>query len=241
MRTVAIIQARMGSTRLPGKVLADIAGRPMLAHVVSRCRAAASVEEVMVATTERPADDPLVELCGQMQVGTFRGAEEDVLQRYAGAAAAAAADVVVRITSDCPLLDPAVLDEVVATFRQRHPDYASNCIERTFPRGLDVEVMSAAALQRADREAREPHEREHVTPYIYLHPELFTLVSVHSGRPLGELRWTVDTPADLRFVREVMVRAGASTSWLDVLALVEAEPGLAAINRDVRQKRLEER
>jgi spore coat polysaccharide biosynthesis protein SpsF len=237
---VAIVQARMGSTRLPGKVLRTVGGTPMLERVIARCRAARRVAAVVVATTALAEDDAVVELCARAGVATCRGPVDDVLRRYAAAAREVGAATVVRVTSDCPLLDPSLLDEVVAAFVACQPDYASNCLERTYPRGLDVEVISRAALERADREARQCFEREHVTPYVYGHPELFRLVSVRGERDLGQLRWTVDTAADLRFVDEVTRRVGAGTSWLAVLAAVEADPALAAINSHVRQKALGE-
>jgi spore coat polysaccharide biosynthesis protein SpsF len=266
MRVVAIIQARMGSTRLPGKVLADIGGRSMLGRVCDRARRAALVDQVVVATTLEPDDQQVVDECACLQVACFRGSTEDVLQRYHQAARAFGADAVVRITADCPLIDPQVIDLVVAAFQKGGQApisakkgvcsvlkigdcpllYASNTVRRTWPRGLDVEVTTAAALARACREAREPYQRTHVTPYIYEHPDLFRLLAVTQRVPgpqdLGHWRWTVDVPEDLDFVRAVYGRLGGGEtfSWRDVQQLLAREPALAELNRHVRQKQLGE-
>ena len=184
-KVVAIIQARMGSTRLPGKVLLELAGRTMLGRVVRRVRLAGLVDEVVVATTNAPADDPIVDECRRLPVACFRGSEHDVVERYHRAAAAYRADVVVRITADCPLIDPEVTDHVIRAFLQHRPDYASNTLHRTYPRGLDTEVFTAAALARACHEASEPYQRTHVTPYIYQHPEYFRLLAVTRCEGLG--------------------------------------------------------
>lgn len=236
LRPVAIVQARTGSTRLPGKALLDIGGRTMLARVVGRARQARCVDEVVVATTDAPADDAVVAECERLGVRAFRGSEQDVLSRFAGAAAAFGAGPVVRITGDCPLIDPGVLDEVVRALGGA--DFAANTLERTFPQGLDVEVASREALDRTAREAVEPFEREHVFPYVYRHPERFQLVSVTCAGDWSSQRWTVDEAADLEFVRAVYARLGDPPTWRDVLALLEREPELAAINGGVRQKQL---
>lgn len=231
MRVVAIIQARMTSTRLPGKVLADIAGRPMLAHVVGRARRAKRIAETVVATTDKPTDDPVAALCRREGVPVFRGSEHDVLDRYHGAAKAHHAEVVVRLTADCPLLDPEVIDEVVGAFRLDEHDYVSNIEPATFPDGLDTEVFSFAALDRAWREAALTSEREHVTPYIRKHPELFRHGAVRNDRDLSHLRWTVDEPQDLAFARVVLERTGDEViGFRDLAALVEREPALGRIN-----------
>lgn len=242
MNVVAIIQARMGSTRLPGKVLHDIAGQSMLARVVRRVARARLVDEVVVATSTSPADEAVVAECERLGVASFRGDEQDVLDRYYRAAVHFRAPTVVRVTSDCPLIEPEIVDEVVAAFQAARPDYASNTLERTYPRGLDTEVMSLDALARAWAEAPEPYHWIHVTPYFYQNPELFSLVSVTQARDDSEQRWTVDTADDLAFVRQIYERLGGGDEvyWQDVLDLLEREPGLRALNRDVRQKALRE-
>jgi len=242
MKTVAIIQARMGSMRLPGKVLMDIAGRSMLAWVVSRTRRAATVDEVVVATTGSPADDAIVAECAAMDVPVFRGSEDDVLDRYHRTAEAFDADTVVRITSDCPLIDPEIIDRVVGAFTDNPVDCACNTLARGYPRGLDVEVFSRAALEEAWHRADRPHERVHVTPYIYGNPERFKLHSVQCEDDHSDLRWTVDTAEDLEAVRGIAEALGGSEDfgWRDALEVVRQNPHLADINRSVRQKALEE-
>ena len=242
MNVAAIIQARMASTRLPGKVLAEVGGRSMLEQVCRRVARAETIGRVLVATTTEPADEAIVAECGRIGLECFRGSEADVLDRYCRAAEAAEADVVVRITSDCPLIDPGVIDEVAGRFLAERPDYASNTLTRTWPRGLDTEAIAATALARAGRQATEPHQRSHVTPYVYEHPEAFRLLEVRGPGDNGDARWTVDQPEDLRFVREVYRRLGGSVTftWEDVMGLVAREPALAEINRDVHQKSITE-
>lgn len=240
MEVVAIVQARMESTRLPGKVLADLAGRTMLARVVRRVRRAALVDRVAVATSDAPEDDVVAAECRRLAVPCFHGSENDVLDRYRRAAGAFSADVVVRVTADCPMIDPGVIDLAIAAFLRARPDYASNTLRRTWPRGLDTEVTTAAALDRAWREATEDYQRVHVMPYFYQNPDRFGLLSVTGPHDLGDWRWTVDTPEDLEFARAIFGRLGPGDgfSWRDVRRLVTAEPSLADINRHVRQKAL---
>jgi spore coat polysaccharide biosynthesis protein SpsF len=247
MKVVAIVQARMGSTRLPGKVLADIRGRSMLWRVCQRTRCATLIDQVVVATTLEPEDRQILDECRRMQLACFRGSTQDVLDRYARAARIFRADIVVRITADCPLIDPQIIDLVVKRGRESFCGsapllYASNTLRRTWPRGLDTEVISAAALACADREATEPFERAHVTPYIHRHPELFQLVAVTGPEDLAHARWTVDLPEDLELVRAVYARLpnADSFSWRDVHRLLAQEPALAQLNRHVRQKQLVE-
>jgi len=240
MKIVAIIQARMGSTRLPGKVLEDLAGEPVLARCVERARRAQTLDEVVVATTTQPADRDIVQLCEERGWPWFRGSEDDVLDRYYRAASARRADVVVRITSDCPLIEPGVVDMVVREFLARQPgvDYVANTLQpRTFPRGLDTEVMSFGVLERAWREDENPAWREHVTPYIRRHPDRFQSYGVSNDEDLSHMRWTVDTPEDLAFVRRIYEHFGHDRfSWRKVLTLLEAHPEWLDINRDVQQK-----
>ena len=225
---VAIVQARVGSTRFPRKVLTDISGATMLERVVERVREARSVERVVVATTTATDDDAVEQLCRRIGVACFRGSEEDVLDRYHAAAHEHGASIVVRITSDCPLLDPALIDTVVDQVAGGC-DYAANVVRTTYPDGLDVEAMTVAALDRAWREAVRPHEREHVTPYLRDGGFRVGSVEETGRRDLGRLRWTVDEPEDLEFVRSVYERIPAgSTSFEDVLALLEENANKAA-------------
>ncbi len=238
VRKVVVVQARIGSQRLPGKVLADVGGCSMLARVARRAGRARRVDTVVVATTDRTRDDAIVAECERLKVAVFRGDEEDVLDRYYRAAAAHAAGVVVRVTADCPFIAPEVIDLVVAAEEASGADYASNTLGRTYPRGLDTEVMTSEALGRAWREARGVHQRAHVTPYLYENPARFRLASVENARDLSGLRWTVDTAEDLALARALYERVGNDDEvpWEKLVEVVEAEPELAALNRGVVQK-----
>ncbi|TLN21233.1 acylneuraminate cytidylyltransferase [bacterium] len=241
-RIIVIIQARMSSTRLPGKVLKDIAGRPMLAWVVERARKAKTVTEVVVATTVEPADDPIAAFCEQMGYACTRGSLEDVLDRFYQTARQYRAGVIVRVTADCPLIDPGEIDHVVREFQRSGVDFAANRLPppfgRTYPIGLDTEVCSFAALEHTWQAATEPYQREHVMPYIYEAPGRFKVLRVDHDPDYGELRWTVDTPQDLELVRAIFERmAGRGDfTWLDVLELFQREPELARLNAGVGQK-----
>ncbi len=221
----------------------DLGGRSVLARVVERARMCARIHDAIVATSTLSRDDEVASECERIGVACFRGNEEDVLDRFQGAANAAAADTCVRITADCPLLDPSVSDEIIARFEEATPtvDYTSNKIPQSFPRGLDTEVFSRAVLEVAAREATEPYERVHVTPYFYRNPDRFRLLSVTSDVDRADWRWTVDTPEDLEFVRTVYHAFGdrSDFGWLEVVALIEREPALAMINQHVVQKSLE--
>jgi spore coat polysaccharide biosynthesis protein SpsF (cytidylyltransferase family) len=229
---VAIVQARMGSTRLPGKSLAPIAGRPMLWHVLMRARAARSVDRVVLATTTEDRDTPLSELAAAMAVPVFRGSEDDVLDRYHGAAGAHGAAVIVRLTADNPLQDPGVVDETVALFGRAGVSYASNVHPRTYPKGLDVEVIGRTALDEAWREATEPFDREHVTPYLWKQPARYPQANLAAGQDRSSWRWTVDEPEDLDFVRTVYDRLWHEERGVfdaqAVIALLDSEPALRA-------------
>jgi spore coat polysaccharide biosynthesis protein SpsF len=261
----AIIQARMGSSRLLGKVLLDIGGKPMLAHVVDRTRLATRIDQVIVATTSDPVDDPVAKLCDERGYACYRGSLHDVLDRYAQAASIYPCDVVVRITADCPLIDPELIDQtvnallgnpisegqqlVVSEAPGRVPtdprfpyDFAANRLPppwgRTYPIGLDVEACTLAALQRAWREASQPHEREHVMPYLYDQPGRFRFVLLNYGKDYGILRWTVDTPEDLAMVRLLYdyLNTTPNFSWLDVLQVFQEHGELQQINANVQHK-----
>ena len=234
MNVVCIIQARLGSTRLPRKVLADIHGKTMLAHVIGRARAIKGVDAVAVATTAAPEDEAVAEAARRSGALVFRGHPTDVLDRFYQAALAFKADAAVRITADCPLLDPAVSGLVVQRFLRGGLDYCSNILPPTFPDGLDTEIVSFAALERVWRIARLESDREHVTTYIRTHPGEFRVANVESATDLSSLRWTVDEPADLEFVRGVLRLldggAGAAPGMTDVLRVVRDHPELAVLN-----------
>ncbi len=238
MKTVAIVQARLGSTRLPGKVLLPLLGEPVLTRVMRRTARAQRLSEVVVATTVDPSDDPIVDLARSEGWPVVRGSTDDLLDRYMVAARAHEADVVVRITSDCPLIDPDVIDRTVLAFEAGDWDYASNSMEpRTFPRGLDVEVVARDALARAWREDADPAWREHATPYIYRHPERFRLLAVPASEDHSDHRWSIDTPEDYELVRRIYEALGRDDfAWREALAVVEAHPAWMELNRDVAQK-----
>jgi spore coat polysaccharide biosynthesis protein SpsF len=239
MNTAVIVQARMNSSRLPGKVLRPILGRPMLSFQIERLRKARGFDRMVVATTTNGSDDVIAAFCSAEGLECFRGSEHDVLARYYETATALAASAIVRVTSDCPLLDPDVLENVISTFNGLDGcDYASNMLELTFPYGMAVEVMSSAALIDAHRHARDPVEREHVTPYIYRRPDHFRLASVTMNPNRSDHRWTVDTPEDFALVThifETLYPTNPDFRRDDVVALLEAHPEWRELNRHVRQ------
>jgi spore coat polysaccharide biosynthesis protein SpsF (cytidylyltransferase family) len=230
-KIVAIIQARMGSTRLPGKVLADIAGEPALGQMIRRVKRSTKITELVVATSVKDRDDPIADLCKQYDTPVYRGDEWDVLGRFVGAAKSMSAAVVVRLTADCPMIDPEIIDCVVGAFQAVACDYASNCNVRTFPDGLDVEVFTIGALIEADQCATEEFSREHVTPYIRgIHANVvsgsFHRYDFTFGADFSHLRWTVDTADDLRRVRALYRLLPAQFNWLDALSCVTKNPDL---------------
>jgi spore coat polysaccharide biosynthesis protein SpsF len=236
---LAVVQARTSSSRLPGKILADLGGRPMLARVVERALAARRVDRVVVATSDQPEDDPVPELCASLGVNCHRGSLDDVLDRFYQAASPYRPAAVVRLTGDCPLLDPQVIDRVVEEFQRGGADYVSNTLTPTYPDGLDVEVMSLTALERAWREAELVSQREHVTLYIWQNSDykggaLFRARNVAHERDLSSLRWTVDEPADLELVRAIysgLEAAGQEPCLSRVLAFLADHPQVAALNQ----------
>jgi len=230
---LGVLQARMSSSRLPGKVLAPVLGAPMIARQIERLRRCRRIDRLVVATSDQPGDDPVAETCRTLGVDVHRGALDDVLDRFHGALRAfGPAEAVVRMTADCPLADPALIDRVIATFLDGGYDYVSNTpAVRTFPHGLDVEVMRAEALETAWREGHDPYEREHVTPFIYRRPERFRLGFVSDAPNLAHLRWTVDLPEDLDFVRhvyETLYPGDPAFTSADVVALARNSSGAAA-------------
>jgi spore coat polysaccharide biosynthesis protein SpsF len=225
MTTACIVQARSGSTRLPGKVLTELAGRPMLRLMLDRL-AHLPVDALVVATSDLPADDPVAAVAADAGAAVVRGPEADVLARFAVALEEHRPDVVVRMTADCPLADAAL---VAAAVEQRHrtgADYVSNSLIRTFPDGLDVEVVTAAALREAVAEAADAEEREHVTPFVYRRPARYRLGALLSGQLLGHERWTVDTPEDLARLRAIVDRLDdpVTAGWREVLAVAGTTP-----------------
>jgi len=240
MRINAVIQARAGSTRLPGKVLEDLGGRPVLEWVVRAARAATEVDEVIVATSTLVGDDAVADLATSLGVPVVRGSEDDVLSRFVAALDAHPADAVVRLTADCPLLDPTLIDAVVGAWAAAPlHDYVSTILVRCLPRGLDVELVTADVLRAVDRMAAG-HDRVHVTSAVYADPTAFRLLGLCVTPPANDLRVTLDTPADLVLLRALVAGLpDAPPSWRDLVAILRSRPDLVAINSDVEQKPLE--
>ncbi|RIV39682.1 cytidylyltransferase domain-containing protein [Micromonospora radicis] len=240
-RIVGIVQARMGSSRLPGKVLRPLAGRSVLGRVVRAAQDSGVLTDLVVATSTDVGDDPVVAECDRLGVAWHRGPVDDVLARFVGALDAHPADAVMRFTADCPLLDPEIVTLVAAVYAAVPGlDYASTSIGRTLPRGLDVEIIRADALRTVDRLAAD-HHRVHVTSYAYTHPELFRVLGVTLTPDRSALRLTLDTEPDWRLVDAVVDHFGDVSVPLAKLAdWLDGQPALRALNADVRQKRLEE-
>jgi spore coat polysaccharide biosynthesis protein SpsF len=239
MKRVFIVQARMTSTRLPGKILMDLDGEPMLKRELDRLKRCRTADEIVVASTTNAADQAVASLCAREGVAFFRGSESDVLSRYLGAARAAKADLVVRVTSDCPLICPEVCDNVVESIGDA--DYASNTLHRTYPRGLDTEVFTIAALEKAAAEATSAPAREHVTWYMHTEArDRFRARSVTDGDDHSNLRWTVDQSEDLEAVRLLWkgLRLSEKTlGYRDILAYALAHPEISALNAAIEQKK----
>lgn len=236
MITVAIIQARMKSERLPDKVLMDIEGKPMLARVWERVSSAHICDEVVIATSDLDADTPIANYCKEHDIPCFRGEHDDVLKRYYDAALAHKAEVIVRFTADCPLLDPEIIRRVVQAFDPKKHDYISNVLPPTYPDGLDTEVFSFATLKRAHEEVELPSEREHVTTYIQKHLDQFRIANVENGEDLSKLRWTVDREKDCKFVQKVYAHfANQSFGMNEVLTLLEEHPDLGMHNKTIER------
>ncbi|OIQ04886.1 MAG: acylneuraminate cytidylyltransferase [Candidatus Altarchaeum sp. CG12_big_fil_rev_8_21_14_0_65_33_22] len=234
-KIVAIIQARMGSTRLHGKVLKDVSGKPLLWHVINRVKKSKLIDQIVLATTNKKEDLKLIEIASETGIESYAGSEEDVLNRYFQAATKYKADIIVRITSDCPLIDPRIIDEVIKHFLRDNFDYVTNTIRYPYPDGLDVEVFSYDSLKKAWFEAEIPSEREHVTPYIRNHIELFKIENHENDEYISNmnLRWTVDEERDLEFVREIyksLYKEGEMFYMEDVLELLKKNPELIEIN-----------
>lgn len=230
----AIIQARVGSTRLPGKVLMELSGHPLIWHVINRLKQAKKVEKIILATTVNPNDDVLVEWAERNGVDCFRGSEDDVIFRFYGAAKAFNLNTIVRITADDPFKDPEIIDQVVKMFEENNLDFACNNNPPTFPEGLDVEVFSFKSLQEAMQADLSDFEREHVTQYFYHHPEKFKQGCLGNEKNISYLRWTIDTPLDWQMADLVYQHLFSKKEvflMADILDLLERHPEISQINQ----------
>ena len=233
LSVIAIVQARMGSTRMPGKVMQPLAGAPMLQRKLERVLRAQTLTRIIVATTDLSGDDPIVALCESLGVDVYRGSESDVLARFVGAINVTQADVVVRITADCPLMSPEVIDAVVSSFFESDVDYISNTLVPSFPDGVDVEVVRASALLAIDKSCTDPAEREHVTLGVYRRPDEFNVKNFSGSPDYSDLRWTVDSHEDFEFVDWVYSQLYANSPGFDfpeIIALLAEHPDKSRTN-----------
>lgn len=236
-KITAVIQARLGSTRLPGKTMMTIEGEPLLGHLVKRIKATNYVNDIIIATTVNKRDDAIVEFARSNNLKFYRGSEEDVLDRFYNACVEFSVDTIVRVTPDCPLLDPRVVDIVITRYMEGNYDYVSNVIIPTFPDGLDTEVFPFKSLKKAWHEAKLLSEREHVTAYIIKHPDKFRLFNVRrEGEDLSGMRWTVDTQRDLEFIREIFLNMKSRDGIFyseDIIDVLKKKPDLTKINAGI--------
>ena len=236
MKTVLIIQARMQSSRLPGKVLLPLREKPMLEWVIQRASRSQVIDSCMVATTSDPADNAIADWCESHHVSVYRGSQYDVLDRYYHAAAAAKADHIIRVTADCPLIDPFLIDDLFAFYQKEQADFAANRLpppwHRTYPIGLDTEIVSMKMLETAWKNADEKFEREHVMPWFYDTPGRCKVSILDNPVDYGMHRWTVDTPEDYEMMKALFMKLDdpLSASWLDILNVISANPELEMIN-----------
>lgn len=244
--TVAIIQARMNSTRLPEKVLRKIENKPMLHHVINQVRCSKLIKDIIIVTTTMSQDDVIVKYCKKNNIKYFRGSSEDLLDRYYKCAKKFGIDPIVRITSDCPLIDPKVVDKAITKFLKGSFDYVANNLEKhngkwdnspcNFPQGMTVEVSSFKALEQAWKEAKKPSEREHVFPYIQFNPKLFNVSNFKYSRDLSFIRCTVDRLDDLKFVTELFKRFSKNKKFIeikDIVKIIRKEPELVKMNNKI--------
>ncbi len=244
-KIVATIEARMTSSRLPGKVLKNLGGRPALQLLIERLKRSKYIDAIVVATTINDADEPIVELAKKLDVEYFRGSEEDVLSRVLGAAQSVNADIITEITGDCPLLDVELIDQGIEMFFEKGVDYLGNVTTDSFPIGFDVQVFPTKILEKVDKLTQDPIDRVHVSYYIYQHPETFSL---YLWKAEGEYHWpelriTLDEQKDFEFLEKIcqkLLLVKENFNSLDVISLLKNDPSLLEINKHVKQKNLEE-
>ena len=236
MNILAIIQARMDSTRLPNKVLLDLAGKTVLEHVVERVKRSKMIDDIVVATTISPNDLDIVKLCSNKEIRVFCGSEDDVLDRYYQLAKLIKPEHIVRITADCPMIDPEIIDQVIQLHVDNKSDYTSNTLKETYPDGEDIEVFRFKALRTAWENANLLSEREHVTPYIINNPDLFKLENLENKIDLSQKRWTLDEPKDFEFIKKVFSNVYVDNNNFtmnSVLKFLEENPNIESINQHI--------
>lgn len=241
MKIIATIEARMTSTRLPGKVLKPITGRPVLELLIERLQRAKYLDEIVVATTINDTDEPIIDLCERLNIKYFRGSEEDVLKRVLDAAKSVSADLIVEITGDCPFVDPDIVDEYIQVFLNGEYDYVSNTIRRSFPIGFDVQVFPVSVLEKVNALTFDPVDHEHVSIYIYEHPERYRLKNMEADEDMfwPNLGVTLDTQEDYELIRSIfeeLYPQNNAFSALDVIKLLRGKPELISINRHIKRK-----
>lgn len=238
MNTIAIIQARMSSTRLPNKVLLTIKNKPLLWYVITRCKWAKKIQNVIVATSTDRSDDPIKKFCRNEKIPIIRGPLENVLERYYLSAIRHESDVIVRITGDCPLIDGTLLDLGLTKFFEEKTDYLSNITIRTFPRGFDFEIFTFEALETTYNNAKDIPEKEHVTPYIYRNnPGMFRIADFTQPTDKSKYRITVDTPEDFELIKILIEKYHAdSKNYKEIISLLDKHPEISRINQHIEQK-----
>ncbi|TGK09962.1 acylneuraminate cytidylyltransferase [Leptospira fletcheri] len=244
MKTAFIVQARMTSTRLPGKILKKVIDKTLLEYQIERLQRVRLVDGIIIATTTNESDQPVVDLCERMNIPYYRGSESDVLSRYYEAATQFGVENIIRVTSDCPIIDPEILSEIVQSYfmyQKSGVDYVSNTLERSFPRGMDAEIFSYKTLSAAHRAAFDPSDREHVTPYIYKNPSLFSLRSVINSIDESSFRLTVDTQEDYELIKiiiETLYPENPEFGVKQVIEFLNKNPEYIKINEHIAQKKL---
>ena len=243
MRKIVTVEARMSSSRLPGKIMLPLAGKPSLQQLVDRARRAKKIQDVVIATTVNPQDDAVEAWAKKNGVSFFRGSEEDVLLRVLEAARAFKGDVIVEMTGDCPLLDPAMIDELVSLWEENDYDYVSNILERTYPRGFDTQVFSRAVLEKVNELTQDPADRENVSLYIYEHPERFKLGGIKAPKELygPDIRICVDMKEDYEVIRriyEALYPKKPDFNAYDIMKFLKDNPEVAKINERIQQKKV---
>ncbi|MDF2065816.1 glycosyltransferase family protein [Bacillus sp. Cr_A10] len=242
-KIIAIIQARMGSTRLPGKILKVVNGKTLLEYQLERVKQSRKIDQIIIATTVEDADQPIIDFCEEYGIKYYRGSENDVLSRYYETAQKYDADIIVRLTSDCPIIDPIIIDKTIQHYLDNSLifDYVSNTVERTFPRGLDTEVFSLNALKKAYEAATLARDREHVTAYLYTNPEIFRIGHLTNKKDYGNNRWTVDTLEDFRLIDLILTELYQPNKMFymeDIINLLEKHPDWVKLNAHIEQKKI---